>query len=217
VKWYRKAAERNDPHAQYNLGVCYAHGQGVEKDEVEAVKWYRKAAEGNYVEGQNTLGFCYWAGQGVVQNYLEAVNWYRKAAERNHAQAQYNLGVCYANGQGVAQDEVEAVKWYRKGAEGGEIRAFNYLAWILATSGNSGLRDGAAAVFCAETAVAATNRKEPDCLATLAAAYAEAGQFEKAVSTQREAIALLTTEAETKDYREQLKRYEDHKPYRAKD
>ena len=31
--------------AQYNLGVCYDNGQGVAKDEVEAVKWYRKAAE----------------------------------------------------------------------------------------------------------------------------------------------------------------------------
>ena len=47
VKWYRKAAEQNLAKAQYNLGVCYAHGEGVVKDQVEAVKWYRKAAEQN--------------------------------------------------------------------------------------------------------------------------------------------------------------------------
>src|SRR6266704_2297542 len=47
VKWFRKAAEKNDASAQYNLGVCYAQGYGVAKDGVEAAKWYRKAAEQN--------------------------------------------------------------------------------------------------------------------------------------------------------------------------
>ena len=66
VKWYRKAAEQNDAEAQYNLGVCYANGQGVAKDEVEAVKWYRKAAEQNYAAAQYNLGVCYaqWPRRG---------------------------------------------------------------------------------------------------------------------------------------------------------
>src|ERR1035438_5882856 len=38
VKWYRKAAEQNDAHAQFGLGICYANGEGVAKDEAEAVK-----------------------------------------------------------------------------------------------------------------------------------------------------------------------------------
>eukprot|EP01047_Picozoa_sp_COSAG01_P062469 COSAG01_NODE_7949_length_2979_cov_8.919792_2_plen_339_part_01 len=33
-----------DSDAQYSLGICYKHGDGVDKDEAEAVKWYRKAA-----------------------------------------------------------------------------------------------------------------------------------------------------------------------------
>ena len=32
VKWYRKAAEGNSAAAQYNLGIMYAQGRGVEKD-----------------------------------------------------------------------------------------------------------------------------------------------------------------------------------------
>ncbi len=106
-----------DAVAQYNRGVCYANGQGVEKDEVEAVKWYRKAAEQNYAPAQDNLGICYANGQGVAKDEVEAVKWFRKAVEQNDAHGQYNLGVCYANGQGVAKDEVEAVKWYRKAAE----------------------------------------------------------------------------------------------------
>jgi Flp pilus assembly protein TadD len=72
-------------------------------------------------------------------------------------------------------------------------------------------------VVFAEKAVAATNRKDPAALDNLAAAFAEAGQFEKAVSTEKEAIALLRTEAEKNDYTTRLKLFEAKLPYRAKD
>jgi TPR repeat protein len=32
VFWYTEAAEEDDMNAQYDLGVCYEKGQGVEKD-----------------------------------------------------------------------------------------------------------------------------------------------------------------------------------------
>ncbi len=44
MKWYRKAAEQNHAQAQSNLGICYTNGQGMAKDEVEAVKWFLLAA-----------------------------------------------------------------------------------------------------------------------------------------------------------------------------
>jgi TPR repeat protein len=153
----------------------------------------------------------------VAKDEVEAVKWFRKAAAQNCAEAQWLLGICYAKGQGVARDEAEAVTWYRKAAECGEINALNSLAWILATSANSSIRDGSNAVVFAEKAVAATNRKDPAALDNLAAAFAEAGQFEKAVSTEKEAIALLRTEAEKNDYTTRLKLFEAKLPYRAKD
>ena len=36
-------ADQGDPVAQFQLGRCYAKGQGVEKDLARAVTWYRKA------------------------------------------------------------------------------------------------------------------------------------------------------------------------------
>ena len=33
----------------YRIGCCYEHGDGVDKDEVEAVKWYRMAADQDFV------------------------------------------------------------------------------------------------------------------------------------------------------------------------
>jgi serine/threonine-protein kinase len=65
--------------------------------------------------------------------------------------------------------------------------------------------------------VAATSRKTPAYLNTLAAACAETSQFEKAASTEQEAIALLRTEVEKNDYKSRLRLYEVHVPYRAKD
>ena len=43
----KELAEKGDAVAQTSIGFMYANGQGVERDEKEAVKWYRKAA-GNW-------------------------------------------------------------------------------------------------------------------------------------------------------------------------
>ena len=132
MKWYRKAAEQNHAPAQYNLGNCYANGQGVAKDDGggEMVSQSRRAESR---QGSIQFGRLLRQRQGVAKDHAEAVKWYRKAAEQNLAEAQTNLGSCYANGQGVAKDEVEAVKWYRKAAEQKEATAENN--WAAATPG----------------------------------------------------------------------------------
>src|SRR6478736_521037 len=45
LKEWRPIADAGDPHAQYNLGLLYARGQGVEQDYKQAASWYEKAAE----------------------------------------------------------------------------------------------------------------------------------------------------------------------------
>jgi len=74
--------------------------------------------------------------------------------------------------------------------------------------------DGTIAVAFAEKAVAATNRKNVSYLDTLAAAYAETGQFVKAISIQQEAIALTQRGDDTKDLASRLMLYESHSPFR---
>jgi hypothetical protein len=73
------------------LGLAYAHGDGVAKDEAEGVRWYRKAAEQGYAEAQSNLGGAYATGKGVSKDEAEGVKWYRKAAEQGHAHAKYML------------------------------------------------------------------------------------------------------------------------------
>ena len=55
----RRGGERGEGEAQCKLGGCYCYGEGVEKDEAEAVKWYRKAAEQGRSAAQCNLGSCY--------------------------------------------------------------------------------------------------------------------------------------------------------------
>ena len=128
----KKAAEQGDAQAQYNLGICYANGNGVEKNFSEAVKWWRKAAEQGVALAQGNLGACYNLGYGVEKNPTEAVKWCRKAAEQGIAEAQFCLGACYALGDGVEKNPTEAVKWYRKAAEQGNAPAQYNLGFFYA-------------------------------------------------------------------------------------
>src|SRR5437868_1712868 len=61
-------AKSGEADAQFLLGYYYAVGQGVAKNEAEAVKWYRKAAEQNLAAAQYNLGSCYDKGQGLTKN-----------------------------------------------------------------------------------------------------------------------------------------------------
>jgi TPR repeat protein len=110
VKWFRHAAEQNLAGAQYNLGCCYAKGQGVGEDQVVAATWIRKAAEQGDAQSQYNLALCYVHGEGVTKDKVQAVKWFRRAAEQNEGGSQYNLAMCYAVGQGVEKDAVEAAK-----------------------------------------------------------------------------------------------------------
>ena len=55
----KKEAEHGDADAQYNLGLMYYNGQGIDQDYREAVKWYQKAAEQGNADAQNNLGLMY--------------------------------------------------------------------------------------------------------------------------------------------------------------
>jgi len=61
----KKKAEAGDAEAQCVLGVMYANGKGVLKDDEEAVKWYRKAAVQGNAKAQFNLGIAYENGLGV--------------------------------------------------------------------------------------------------------------------------------------------------------
>ena len=73
----------------------------------------------------------------------------------------------------------------------GSVAGRNALAFALATLPAPALRDGARALRLAEAVVAESEAGHPDYLDTLAAAYAEVGDFERAVAEERRALAQL--------------------------
>jgi tetratricopeptide (TPR) repeat protein len=70
------------------------------------------------------------------------------------------------------------------------VEALQSLAWILATHPDASLRNGTEAVFLATRADQITQSKSPEAADALAAALAECGEFDKAVTTAERALKL---------------------------
>jgi tetratricopeptide (TPR) repeat protein len=94
----------------------------------------------------------------------------------------------------------------------------NSLAWSLATCPDASLRDGARAVRLAQQVCEKTNDREANMLSTLAAAYAETGQYDQAIATAQKAI-VVARDCNQPDWvqlnQEWLKCYVAHRPYHA--
>ncbi len=88
---WKSRAEGGDASAQYNLGLLYHHGLGVESKISEAAKWYGRAAENGNADAQKAIGDLYLKGFWGKKNSAKAATWYRKAAEQGHAEAKEAL------------------------------------------------------------------------------------------------------------------------------
>jgi hypothetical protein len=80
-----------DAAAQFKLGTMYASGEGLAKDDVQAITWFRKAAEGGNADAQYALGLKYDNGHGVDKDGAQAVDWFQKAAGQGHQGAAKRL------------------------------------------------------------------------------------------------------------------------------
>jgi tetratricopeptide (TPR) repeat protein len=91
--------------------------------------------------------------------------------------------------------------------------ALNGMAWLRATCPDERFRDGAKAVEDATRACELSDWKSAAYLDTLAAAYAEAGNFAKAIEWQNKALVLASEELQAQ-LRAHLELYQSGKPYR---
>ena len=80
----------------------------------------------------------------------------------------------------------------------------NNYAWTLATSPYEEVRDGELALELAQKACEATDYAQPHILSTLAAAHAEAGDFNEAIRWSQEAIDKATQQGSLDGYDGQL-------------
>ncbi len=99
--------------------------------------------------------------------------------------------------------------------EPNDSAVLNNLAWVLATSPEDQVRDATKAIELATKACEQTDYAKPHILSTLAAAFAEAGQFEKAIKWSQKAVDM-----EDPEHQEQLAKelasYQKGQPWREK-
>ena len=92
-------------------------------------------------------------------------------------------------------------------------KAHNELAWLLATCPDVAIRNGKEAVYAATKACELTNWAKWENIDTLAAAYAESGNFEKAVEYEKQAMDMQSVSGEDrKEMKRHLSMYEHHEP-----
>ena len=92
----------------------------------------------------------------------------------------------------------------------------NNLAWVLATSKDDKLRDGKRALELAQKACKLTDYKAPHILSTLAAAYAETGDFESARKWSQKAVEAGKGRDDLDQLKQELESYKNNKPWREK-
>lgn len=149
--------------------------------------------------------------------FNEAIGHYQKALQGNpsNVEAHNNLGVIL-----LAQGKLDKAAGHFYQAiqfKPDFIEVYNNLAWILTAYPDSGLHNPSQAIELAERAAKLTRYQNAGVLDTLAAAYAAAGQFDRAVRTAQTAIELASA---TKDdtlvsqLHERLQLYRQGKPWR---
>jgi len=125
--WLDLAQRDNHASAQYNLGLLYEQGLGVEKNLVAAARWYRAAALQSFPDAEYNLGGLYYRGEGVSRSIDEAVHWWVRAAQQGYAAAQYTLGILLLRGKEVPQNVENGKKWLQLAANHGHIGAVRVL------------------------------------------------------------------------------------------
>ena len=204
---------RKDPK-DYGAYMCRGRAYLGEGHFDEAISDFTKATE---IFPESDIAY-YNRGNAYGEKglYDMSISDYTKAIEINPKRAgpYFMRGQTYYEKKGLCgmaiSDYTKAIELYQK-----DSRLYNNLAWVLATCPDSTYRNGNEALKLAKKAVEMESAAIT--LDTLAAAYAEVGNFEDAIKTQEQAIYHLKEkgeEEELAELEERLDSYKAKKPWR---
>ena len=206
----------DDDQVHYNLAIALRQKGQMD----QAILEFQKAVaiRPDFAEAQNNLGRCL-LQQGRVDESIVPL---RKALEirPDYAEAHYNLGNALLQKGQVDEAGLQFQKLLALQPESVPAQeSLAGVAWRLATSPNSSLRNGTKALELALQSNAHTGSSNPMMTATVAAAYAEAGHFDQAVATARRALQLAARQnntASVQAIQAQLDCYQAGSPFRDK-
>lgn len=98
-------ARAGDAESQYQLGLAYRNGWGIERDALGAVTWLREAADQGHARAQHALGTLYEAGEGVPVSLEKARGWYAKSAAAGLVEARRSLARLTRQGNEAAPQQ----------------------------------------------------------------------------------------------------------------
>jgi hypothetical protein len=75
------AALRGDKIAQFQTGVIYERGIGIESNQSQAAQWYLKSAQQGYMDAQYNVAIMYIGGRGIERNTTAGMMWLSVAAK----------------------------------------------------------------------------------------------------------------------------------------
>ncbi len=151
---WRKAADKGSTSAMVELGVAYATGAGVAKDEAAAAKLFERAAQGGNPRGVSNLAAL--SGKGAAPaDAARSRALLAKAAETN-AEAQFQLGLMLQDGVGGPKDDAGARSLFEKAAAQDHPGALERMG-AFAKAGRGGPQDSSAAKTYYEKAAALGN------------------------------------------------------------
>ncbi|MGB8356481.1 MAG: tetratricopeptide repeat protein [Chthoniobacteraceae bacterium] len=210
VASYQKAIELEPGYAEAEckLGDVFLRGGRTE----QAIAHYQRAIEmrPGFVEAETNLGTAF-VQKGEID---QGIAHYQKAVglKPEFAEAHYDL----ANAFLQRGEEGEALAHFQRVLElqPQNIQAGNNMALLLATSTNGAIRNGGKAVDLAERMNRIAGGRQPVILVTLAAAYAEAGRFPKAVETAQRALQLANGQGLSETIQSHIRLYQSGTPLR---
>lgn len=178
---WRRAADKGSSAAMVELGVAYATGSGVAKDEAQARKLFEKAAQAGNPRGVSNLAALGGAGGAAPADPAQARALLGKAAETN-AEAQYQLGLMLSEGTGGAKDDAAARALFEKAAAQNHPGALERMG-AFAQEGRGGPKDKDAAKAYYERAAALGDEDAKKALERIRCPYAIKDKQGKLVTT----------------------------------
>jgi tetratricopeptide (TPR) repeat protein len=200
----------DDANAYLQRGTAHI----MRKEYVQAVDDFTAAIQrdANHFKAYSMRSQAYAAQEGkfdeAVADATEAIHLAPDSLECRWARMRaYGL-------QGRYEEEIAELETMLR-LDPDDVNTCNMLAWRLATCPDGRYRDGQRALALATHGCEKSRWKEPQVMDTLAAAYAEVGQFEEACRHEERSMRLLPPGSDITRYQARLATYRSGQPHRA--